>query len=143
MNIPQKTGFILSLALAFSLPINAAAAEVVAPAASAEQTAVQPKSSMQDLMRETLGDQDPRKCKTMQDLAVGPGVPDQMPGMGMGMRHGCGGMQGHDNTCMHPQHKDCPMHAGMDDKRIDMLEKRMDMMQLMLEMMMRQSGGKN
>jgi len=136
--IPHKTGLILSLALVFSLPITASAveAEVAAPPAAAvatEQPAAQPMSSMQDMMREMRRDRDPSNCKTM-------------PGMGMNMGPGKGVMSGENCKTvggMHGQHKDCPIHGGKDDKRIDMLEKRMDMMQMMLEMMMRQSDDEN
>jgi len=154
--IPRKTGLILSLSLVFFLPINASAAEVAAPAASAEQPAVQPMSSMQDMMREMRRDQDPSKCRPMRDMTGELDAPGPMPGMGMGMgmghgkggMHGenCkmeGGMQGQDKPCMQGQHNNCQMRGGMVDTRMDTLEKRMDMMQMMLEMMMRQSGGKN
>lgn len=143
MNTFRHSGLILSLALMFSLPIQAAAAD--APAA-AEAPAPQ---SMHDLMRGMRGDQEPSKCKTMKGMPAEEGATSPMAGMGMGM----GGMQGkncktqnaspcQDKPCMQGGHKNCKMRGGDDDARMDALEKRMDMMQMMMEMMMR-SGGRN
>jgi hypothetical protein len=160
MNFPCKTGLILALTFAFSLPINASADEITIPAAITEQPAAQPMSSMQDMMREMRRDRDPSKCKTMQGAAANADAPTPMPGMGMGMGMGMmgmgpgkggmhgencktgGGMQGQDKPCMQGQHMNCHMRGGVDDKRLDMLEKRMDMMQMMIEMMLR-SGSNN
>ncbi len=164
MNIPRKSGLILALAFAFSLPFAASAEEASGhaghsstPAAAAEQPAAQPMSSMQDMMREMR--RDPSNCKTMPGASAG--TPASMPGMGMmGMGAGKGGMhdknckmggmqaqdkpcmQGQDKSCMQGQHMNCSMRGGADDPRLDMLEKRVDMMQMMMEMMMR-SGGRH
>lgn len=156
MNIPRKSGLILALAFAFSLPFAASAEEVSAhaahtstPAAATEQSAAQPAAqpmqSMQDMMREMR--RDPSNCKTMKNAAAD--APAPMPGMGMmGMGMGMGpgkGMHGEncktgggmDKPCMQGQHMNCHMRGGADDQRLDLLEKRVDMMQMMMEMMMR------
>ena len=154
MNKTHTTGFILSLALVFSLPLNASADEV---AVAAEQPALQRLDSMQDMMREMRRDREPSKCKTLKDATDGSAAsaPAEMPAMGMGMMgmmgmgpgkgENCktGGMQGEGKKpCMQGQHKNCNMRGGNDDQRLDMLEKRMDMMQMMMQMMMR-SGARN
>ncbi len=144
MNLSHKTGLTFLLALIFSLPIQATAAET---GVSTEAAAAQPMSSMQDLMRDMRGDQDPSKCKTMKGAAADQDSPAAMPGMGMGMQgENCkqvGRTQGPGKPCMMGGHYKCAMHAGANDQRLDALEKRMDMMQMMMEMMMRQSGGGN
>lgn len=157
MNTLRKSGLILSLTIAFSLPIGASADEAAAPAAAAaEQPALEVIHPMQEMMREMRRDRDPSKCKTSStpDAATpmpGMGMGMGMMGMGMGMGAGDGAMQGdkcktgamhgEGKPCMSGQRKHCEMHGGGDDRRLDMLEKRMDMMQMMMQMMMRSGGG--
>jgi hypothetical protein len=113
MNLLRRTGLIFSLAFAFSLPINASAADEVvaaAPAASAEQPAMQSDAPMHNLMmRERQRMQEPGKCKTMQGAAaVDQDASDPAPGMGMGMGMGMG--KGpchagkHCENCKHREH---------------------------------------
>ena len=111
MNLLRRTGLIFSLAFAFSLPINATAADEVvaaAPAASAEQPAMQSDAPMHNLMmRERQRMQEPGKCKTMQGAAaVDQDASDPAPGMGMGMGMGKGPCHAgkHCENCKHREH---------------------------------------
>jgi hypothetical protein len=158
MNMLHKTGFILSLALCFALPIKAGAVDT-APVASAnvEPADAPPMSSMQDLMRDMRRGQGPEKCRMMKSAAIDAKADDAMPGMqgmagmqGEKCRQGGAGkpackqencMQGQGKPCMKGGHPNCRMGDDSDDQRLENLEKRMDMMQIMLEMMLRNSGG--
>ena len=162
MNLLHKTGFILSLALCFALPIKAGAVDTapVAPA-SVEPADAQPMSSMHDLMndmrRDMRRDQGPEKCRMMKAAANDAKADDAMPGMqgmagmqGEKCRQGGAGkpackqencMQGQGKLCMKGGHPNCRMGDDGDAQRLENLEKRMDMMQIMLEMMLRNSGG--
>jgi hypothetical protein len=152
MNLLHRTGFILSLALCFALPIKAGAIETapVTPA-SVEPSDAPPMSSMQDLMRDMRRDQGPEKCRMMKSAASDGKSDDAMPGMqGEKCRQGGAGkpackqencMQGQGKPCMQGGHPNCRMGNDGDDQRLENLEKRMDMMQLMLEMMLRNSVG--
>ncbi len=121
MNLLRRTGLILSLAFAFSLPINVSAAdEAVAATASAEQAVAQSDPPMHNLMWERHRNQHPGKCKTMQDAAaddneVTEPAPGRGMGRGMGLGMGMGMGKGPCHTgkhCENCQHRDHCMQGG-------------------------------